>query len=514
MAETAPQSGILTRTAMGAGWMFAWRMAARLLGLASTLIMVRLLSPEDFGLFSLAFAIIATLDNVLAVGVEAQVVRAHKTDRELYDNVFTIAVIRGVALSLAMLATAAPLAAFFEEPRLEAVIQVLSLMPLLAGFTNVGAMEFQRNLEFNRVFVMHLVPRLLHVPITLVLAAIIQSYWALIIGAVLARIFGVGITYVMHPFRPRLSLSLWRSLIGLSFWSWIIAVGLALRDRTATFAMGRMLGTRELGIYTVSYEIAALPASELANPIQQAAFPGMAASLRSPDRDRITDAFLRIFSLTMLVCLPISIGLSLMAGPVVSLLLGQGWLEAYALIAILAIGKAAMPFGMIGQSLLDAQTRLREIAAYIYIGMLFRFVAVGLLVAGFGLHVFAVGMAGAMIGEAVVMTLWCLYRLRLRPGRLARVTWRPLVAVCAMALVLWSLGLGWAGVPPSPLAGIVEALKAVPVGAAVYLATLGLCWWLSGRPAGAETDMLAFARMMAARLARALPFTARYLAPR
>lgn len=500
MKEEPARGSILARTAAGAGWMFAWRMGSRVLGLLSTLVLVRVLAPEDFGLFGLAFAVIATLEATVSIGVEAQIVRARQTSRALYDTVFTIALLRGVSLALLMLGFAGPAAAFFDDPRLEQVMRVLALYPLLAGLNNVGAVEFGRNLDFRMIFVLLMLPRFVQIPATLGAALLLHSYWALVIGVLAARVLGTVLSYLCHPYRPRPSLEMWRELIGLSLWTWVLSVAMAVRDRTATFAIGRVLGPHELGVFTVSAELAQLPTSEIASPISQAAMPGLAAALRSGDLAAAADAFLRILGLTVLVVLPAALGLSLVAGPFVTLVLGQRWLETQPLIAILGATWLGYSISLIGIALLDAQARLRRLSLFVLIGILVRGTAVVALAPVYGLNGLAAGIGVALLIEAAVMLSWCRATLAIPAARILGVLWRPAAAVAAMTAVLWGAGLGWTPAPAALLPAAREAAAAIPLGAATYGAVLGGLWWLSGRPAGAEADLLALARRMAPRL--------------
>lgn len=512
MAENTPErSSILARTAMGAGWMFAWRLATRILGLVSTLVLVRLLSPNDFGLVALAFAFATTLEAVLAIGIEQQIVRARETSRDLYDTIFTMNSIRGALLAALVMIGAGPAARFFDEPRLEAVAQALALVPLLAGFANVGVTEFSRNLEFTKVFKMMIVPRVLQIIVTLAAAFLLQSYWALVVGAVSGRLFSTLITYFYHSYRPRFSLLLWRELLGISFWTWGINVASAVRDRTETILIGRLLGVREVGLYIVSVEIAALPTTELANPISQVSMPGLAASLRTQERHESGLAFLRIFGLTLLVSLPAAFGISLIAGPVVALALGQGWHEAVSLIAILGVGYGAIPVLMIATALLNAQSRFRQIILFIMVGILLRFVGVITLAPSYGLNGLAIAVGIALLGEAALLTAACLRQLGLKLLNLLQVTWRPLLAVATMTALLWSLGLGWAETPPDISAAAIAGAQAVLLGAVTYVSVLGALWWLARRPPGAETDLLSFLYQLLEAASARLSFLARRL---
>lgn len=505
----APKGGILGRTAMGAGWMFAWRMTTRILGLVSTLVLVRLLTPEDFGLFGLAFAVIATLETVLATGVDAQLVRARQTSRDLYDTVFTLNVIRGITLALLMLASAAPAAEFFREPRIEAVMQALAVIPLLAGIGNVGVAEFSRNLDFAKVFKLLIVPRLLQIGVTVAAAATFQSYWALIIGAIIGRAIATAFTYVVHPYRPRLTLKLWRELLGISFWTWAISIATAVRDRTGTFVIGRMLGMHDLGVFTMSVELASLPTSEIASPISQATMPGLAASLRSGDTAAVSRAFLRILGSTVTIALPAAIGVSLVAGPLVVLLLGQRWIETAPLIAILGATWVGFSISLIGMALLDAYAKLRRLCVFVLVGAALRGAALIALAPFYGLTGIAVGLGISLLVEATLLTGWCMRLLGLRAACIGKILWRPFAAVGAMAAVLWAVGVAWSPPATGTVAAAIELATAAVLGSVTYASALGLLWSLAGRPEGAEADLLALTKRLLAAAARATPSATR-----
>ena len=102
-SAAAPLS-VSKRAAMGAGWIIAWRFATRNLGLLSTLILVRLLQPSDFGLVALATGFINSVDALSAIGVQDALVRAPGLDRNLYDTGFGLSVLRGCLTALAIAA--------------------------------------------------------------------------------------------------------------------------------------------------------------------------------------------------------------------------------------------------------------------------------------------------------------------------------------------------------------------------------------------------------------------------
>jgi len=487
------RGGILTRMAKGAGWVLAWRMATRSLGLISTLVLVRLLDKSDFGLITLAYGFSAALEASLAIGVETQIVRARDPSRALYDTAFTLNVIRGVLLAILVVAGAAPVARFFGDVRLENVVYVLALLPLSAGFTNVGVMDFQRALDFGKEFRLIIVPRLLQVIVAIGAAVVLRSYWALLLGIAVARVMNMAMSYVMHPFRPRLSLAAWRDLLGVSFWTWTGNVAAVIRDRMDSFIIGRLLGLPPVGIYTVSLEIATLPASELVTPIGRAGMAGFAATNRA-GATAVAETFLRLIGFTALIAIPAGIGVSLVAGPIVALALGQTWAEAAGLIRLLGFVCVFLSLGLVCNALLNALAMMRT---------LFLISLAGAALKGLFLFVFAprLGLTGvglavvfASVAENLTLVLVGARRAGVSSWAILPRLWRPLLASLVMVLVLLAAGLGWQPVPQTAVQGAVALAIGAALGAAAYAAALSGLWWLSGRPPAAEADALELLR--------------------
>jgi len=484
---------ILARTARGAAWVVAWRMSTRLLGLCSTLILVRLLAPDEFGLVALAAAFAAALDICLAMGVEEQIIRAKAPDRALYDTAFTFNLLRGLIVGGLLMASAGPAAVFFADARMEPVLLALAASAALSGVANIGVVDFRRELRFEREFLLQLLPRLVGITVTLGLAFWLHSHWALV-GGILANRFGVVVmSYALHPFRPRLSLMAWRSLAGVSAWSWALSIATTLRDRSDSLVIGRLLGPAAVGHYAVGVEVATLPSSELVDPICRACMPGFAANRRDSEDGGRTD-FLRVLGMLALLTLPAGMGISLLAGPVVALGFGQGWLAAVPVVQILGVAGMLTLFGNVGAAMLNAHAKLGTLLAVVSSSAALRIALLLLLTARFGIAGAALAIGIVAVLEHVVTVALALGLLRLGAAALLRLVWRPAASSAAMALVLWTTGLGWSAPPDAALPAAWALLSGMPVGALTYGIVL-LCLWLAaGRPPGAEADLLLMLR--------------------
>ena len=498
-------SSILARTAQGAGWVIAWRMLTRVLGVISTLVLVRLLSPADFGLVALATAFALALDVCLSIGVEDQIVRSPKPDRALYDTAFTLNLLKALTVAVLLAFSAAPAADFFGDARLRDVLLALAVSAALSGATNIAIAEFRRHLSFEKEFRLQLLPRLAGISVTIAIAWIFRSHWALVLGVLTNRFGIVLMSHWLHPYRQRLSLAAWRELSSVSVWSWAISVAATIRDRADSFVIGRMLGPSALGIYAVGVEVAALPTTEMVDPICRACMPGFAETMRGDPEagggpSAVAPAYLRIIGLMALLTVPAGIGTSLIAGPIVALVFGQAWLEAVPVMALIALGCTFSLAGNVSAALLHARAALRRIWLITVASAALRIMLLLLMVPWFGLVGAACAIAAVLLMEHAALVGSALRMLSLSPAALLRAIHRPLLAAGAMAALLWSCGLGWAPPPASFALAVPVLLQAIPLAVATYALVLFTLWCIARRPAGAEADMLGLAKRLALRL--------------
>jgi lipopolysaccharide exporter len=184
--------------------------------------------------------------------------------------------IRGVVLGSGLALLAWPLAAWFEEPRLEAIVYWLAFGAFIQGFWNIATVDFRKRLEMGKDFRFFLIPKLGSFVIGIALAFAWRSYWALVVAIVARRVIQLALGYAMRPYRPRPSLKHWRELVGFSKWLLVNNVLTFVRDQIDVLVVGKLAGPRLLGLYSVAAEIANLPITELALPIGRAIYPGFA----------------------------------------------------------------------------------------------------------------------------------------------------------------------------------------------------------------------------------------------
>jgi O-antigen/teichoic acid export membrane protein len=476
------------RTAIGAGWMIAWRMVTRSLGMISTLVLARLLVPADFGLVAMATAFSSAIDAFSALGLQEALIRRKENDWGLYDTAFTMQAIRGLLTAAVLAAGASAAGTWFEEPRLFPILLLLAATAAVAGFENIAIVEYRRALRFSMEFKLLFLPRICQFAVTIAMASTMRSYWALVIGIVTAKLIRLAMTYVLHPYRPKLALLRWRELVGFSFWTWVAGLATLAWERLDSFILGPAFGAAVLGVYMLAAEVAVLPISELVQPATGALFAGVAAA-RARGLDT-TEVAMPVISALLLLVMPLGIGVSATSGYLVVALLGPNWAAARPLIAVFALVCAVMPVSFAATSILVASGHVRRNFYAVAGAASFKLVLLSVAVMAHDLLTFAVASTGCAVAEACfyMIQLWrCGVTVdRLAAGGLARIAISSLI----VSLILYESGFGW---QQTSLSNIPALIYGGLIGLATILAFAGvqmLQWHLIGRPDGPEVRVL------------------------
>jgi lipopolysaccharide exporter len=467
------------------------RVVDRTLGLASTLVLARLLAPDDFGVIAMAMSIIAVLDLLRAFGLDVVLIQHQAPEPVHYNTAWTMNILVSATVATLLIALAQPASIFYREPDLVIVMMLLALSPLIESCRNIGIVDFRRNQEFDREFRFMLMARLTRFAVTMPLAFYLRNYWALVGGMLFGRLAEVALSYVVHRYRPSPSLAAWRELMGFSKWLLLKNLVQVLTNRSGDFVIGRLVGTRELGLFNVSTEIAAMPSSELAAPINRALLPGFARQASDPAALR--KAFLNVVSMITLATLPVGIGLMLTAHLVVPILLGEKWVEAIPFVPILALNGLLMSLGSnTGSFLLGVgESRLVFRLAVLKLIVLAPSLMIGALHAG------AIGAAWAYVASTFtvipVSYAIILRRLDLGVTHLLVRLWRPVSGVAVMTACVHGLSTRLT-VASETMEMIVQLLTLAATGAIAYVVTVLLLWNANRRPDGAERFVLDTAR--------------------
>lgn len=485
------------RLIKGSAWLSAARAIVNALAMLSTILLARLLVPEDFGLVSLAMTFLMIVTSVTELSLSMALVRHEAPTPEHFDTAWTLNSLRGLIIGALFAAAGWPVALMYGDDRLVGIMAVLGLSVFISGLTNPRSVMLQRDLIFWQEFVLNVVQKFAGFVVSIAIAYFYRTYWALLIGLVMAQITNVAVSYMILPYRPRIGFRHFRDLMSFSIWLTGGQIVNTLNWRFDYLLIGRALGMSALGHYSVGSNLAQIPTRETTAPLTKVIFPGFASIRENPAR--LASAYQRAQSLVTAVALPAGIGAALIADPLIRLAMGEKWEPVIFVIQVLASVFALQTLGSLSEPLGMAQgeTRLLFVRNVQMLLIRIPLIVVGMLLAGLE------GIVIARVCSGLISMFLCMRLVRRFTGLSVRqqlaANTRALVSVAAMA---------GAVILVSPLLphgadtmALISKIMAIGVVAAVtYCSTSFLLWIAMHRPSGPEREVQQLIGRMLARL--------------
>jgi lipopolysaccharide exporter len=463
-------------------WLIAAQSVERALGLVSIAILARLLTPADFGIVAVAGTVVAAVEILSAFGFDWALLRQRDLSANYLNTAWTLRVLLGL-FTLAALALIGPAAAiFYRLPQLTFVLLALGLGSLVGSLENIGTVYFRRDFAFHREFLLRAISKGSGFLVTVIVALIYRSYWALIAGMLAVRAASTLASYALHRYRPRPSLSKARELVGFSSWLLIGNLVDYFSQRFYDLYLGRVFGPTANGLFSVAGELARMPVSEIAAPINRVAYSKYSEDVRA--NRGLADSYLKTASLIWMISLPMCAGIAAVAPEAVVLILGPRWADAETIIRLLALGTVFTVLTANTHYVYWALGHSRIVAAISAVGAV-AVIPVTILCshfAGYKGVAIAYAVTNAFLVPVNFAMMWRLVGVKFTD--LLIHTWRVSAAAIAMLTVLY-LTLPGSTHEIASDAAILLAVK-VSIGVIIYVATTALLWWAAGRPEGPE----------------------------
>lgn len=262
--------GLKARAAKSTFWTIGGMATSQFLRLASNLVLTRLLFPEAFGLMALVQIFITGLAMFSDIGTRTSIIQNDRSNEPGFLNTaWTLQVLRGFILWLFACAIALPVASFYDDPRLAQLLPVAGLTALIAGFSPTRIHTANRDLVLGRLTLIEVASQALSIVITITLAFLLRSVWALVLGTVIGAVMKQVLFIILMPgHRNRLQID--RSALGelIHFGKWIFLSTICgfLVNQADRAILGKFISLEMLGIYTVGFFLASVPMM-LARPL-------------------------------------------------------------------------------------------------------------------------------------------------------------------------------------------------------------------------------------------------------
>jgi O-antigen/teichoic acid export membrane protein len=320
---------------IGSLYVVSGRLLINIIGFISTLILARLLTPNDFGVVAMVMIFYAFLEVFSAVGVDTYLISKKDLSTKDFDSAWTINFILYALLGTVFYFSRFSIAEFYDKEVLVSVIEYICIMFVLSGLQNIAIVEYRKNLDFKYDLILQVIPKVIAVSVTITMALLIKSYWALVIGMLVSKAAFVVMTYIYHPYRPKFSLVNAIAIVHYSKWLLANNILFFINNRFVEMLVGKMYSSHSLGVFNIGKEMGELPSTQLAAAINRASLSGY-SSVKA-DISTLFTLYIKSIVFISFICIPAGVGLSVLSEYFVLIILGEQWKEAIFIIQILAL---------------------------------------------------------------------------------------------------------------------------------------------------------------------------------
>ena len=402
--------GSLQKSIRSGKWFMISVVAQKLLNLVSFFVLVRLLSPKDYGILTVALLFSGVIDRFAAPGFSIALIQRKESPEKMIDTVWTFDLLRATLLAVIIFLLGGVIAEIFKiEESYKILIKMSGFFFVIGSFSNSRQLYFFRDLDYKKIFFRDLAGQIANTIVSVAWAIFVSStVWALFIGQVSRHIVGAVSTYVLYPTAPRFSFR-FRDLLGLVGYSkWVYGQNLLEYFLGAIDSMivGRWLGPTNLGYYTRARDLPSMFSANLTGILNKIGFSAYAKV--QDKRDKIQEGFLKSLDLILLSTIPFSLLLLVEGGFIVSVLFGQKWLPIVVPLKILSVygvffgltGMIRPIFGAIGRPDLNFKSNLFQLLISVPIYFL------GIKIAGVN------GIAASAVLIAAILLIYVLIQAR------------------------------------------------------------------------------------------------------
>lgn len=310
----------------GLFWRYGERTCAQGVQFIVSLVLARLLSPNEYGCVGLITVLIAVGNVFVQAGLGNALIQKKEADQTDFSSVFYVSVGMGIVLSLLMQVLAPHIAAFYKQPILTEPIKVLSLMLVLAGINSVQQAYVSRKMIFKKFFFATIIGTIISAFVGIFLAYRGYGIWALVAQQLTNQFIDTLVLWFTVKWRPSFCFSLNRVKVLFSFgWKLLVSSLIdTIYNNIYTFVIGKIHSAEDVGYYNRGKNIPNLVITNINSSIQSVLFP--AISKEQDNKGKVKGLMRRAIMTSTFLIFPCMAGLAAVSRPLTIILLTEKWL--------------------------------------------------------------------------------------------------------------------------------------------------------------------------------------------
>lgn len=329
----------------GLSWTFIQNVVVKGVGLLFTILLARILSPDDYGLIGMLSVFIALSQVFVESGIAEAIIQKKECSKKDYSTAFVFNVVIALFVYVSLFCAAPYIALFYKSPELCDLTRVLSLNILIGSFTIVQRAQLTREMDFRSLAIVAIMGVVIGGIIGLIMAYTGFGVWSLVAQTIIGTLVTFGIYPFFTKWHPQFSFSsdsfrqLWK------YGSKLVVTGIlnVLITNMSAMLIGRFYKRDQVGFYTRGQGFAEVPAFIFLSVLSSVSFPLLCKY--QTERERQLAIYKKILYNSVLLVFPIILVIVLLSKPLIVIVLTEKWLPCVQIMQILLLGRMFMPIG-------------------------------------------------------------------------------------------------------------------------------------------------------------------------
>lgn len=397
----------------GFAWQSLTKLFVQVFSWVSTIIVARILAPSDYGLMATVGIFTGLLTLLFEMGLSQGLIQKKDISREEEDGIFCIGIFFGFAAYLILYFTAPYVAGFYANNDLSGLLRLSAVALILGSLKAVPFSIAMRQMNFRYRSLVEMFANFASMITVLILAYRGSGVWSLVWGYLAMNVVSTICYLPLFKRWPGFTLPLKECYAILAFGIKVTANNLLyfIYSKADVFIIGRMLGEKMLGYYSMAFQLATMPLDKIGTIFNQVAFPAIARIQH--DREQAKVLFLNLHRYLLIVTYPLLLGFALVAEELVLLLLTAKWLPIVPILQAFCVLNLLRISGMLISPVLYGRGKAGKVLVYAALSSI-------LLPLSFWVGA-AYGMQGVLIAWMIVypilyavLLIYCLHDLKIR----------------------------------------------------------------------------------------------------
>lgn len=333
-------------------WTFIQNVAVKVLAFVFSIFLTRLLSPGDYGLIGMLSIFIAISEVFILSGFGDALVQKKECTDEDFSTAFYFNLGVAILIYLLLYFVAPLIAKFYNEPQLVLLTRVLALNFVLGSLNIVQQAKLTKAMNFKPLAILSLICTGASGVIGVIMAYRGHGVWALVVQTLSSTLLRVVLFPLFTKWHPNKPFN-WRSFQLLwHYGSKLLItgiVGVIIRN-ISSILIGRFYDKNQVGYYTRSQSLAAVPSETLFSVLSSVTFPALCEF--QDDKERWLGVYRKVLFNTVLIVCPVIVLLALLSEPIVIILFTEKWSACIPILQALLLARMFMPIGATHTSLL------------------------------------------------------------------------------------------------------------------------------------------------------------------